>query len=78
MARPPLGGIETRGISDHGFIRSIYFRDPNDYVVELSARKEAPEHSCGGDRNRAARAALEAWQRTKPDADAASWEAAGT
>ena len=33
-------GIETRGISDHGFIDSIYFRDPNGYVIELAARKE--------------------------------------
>ena len=30
-------GIDTRGISDHGFCRSIYFRDPNGYVVELAA-----------------------------------------
>lgn len=29
-------GIETRGISDHGFIESIYFRDPNGYVIELT------------------------------------------
>jgi catechol 2,3-dioxygenase-like lactoylglutathione lyase family enzyme len=35
-------GIETRGISNHGFIHSIYFRDPNGYVVELCAR--APGH----------------------------------
>jgi len=35
-------GIETRGISDHGFIDSIYFRDPNGYVVELAAKK--PHH----------------------------------
>lgn len=28
-------GIETRGPSDHGFIGSIYFRDPNGYVIEL-------------------------------------------
>ena len=35
-------GIETRGISDHGFISSIYFRDPNGYVVELTAKK--PDH----------------------------------
>lgn len=35
-------GIETRGISDHGFIDSIYFRDPNGYVVELTAKK--PHH----------------------------------
>ena len=33
-------GIETRGISDHGFIDSIYFRDPNGYVIELAAAKE--------------------------------------
>ena len=25
-------GIETRGVADHGFIHSIYFRDPNGYV----------------------------------------------
>ena len=31
-------GIDTRGISDHGFIHSIYFRDPNGYVVELAAK----------------------------------------
>lgn len=30
-------GIETRGVSDHGFVHSIYFRDPNGYVVELAA-----------------------------------------
>ena len=29
----------TRGISDHGFISSIYFRDPNGYVVELTAKE---------------------------------------
>ena len=28
--------IETRGISNHGFIKSIYFRDPNGYVIELT------------------------------------------
>ena len=30
-------GIETRGISDHGFIKSIYFRDPDGYVIELTS-----------------------------------------
>lgn len=38
MAKGKASGIETRGISDHGFIRSIYFRDPNGYVIELTAR----------------------------------------
>jgi len=32
-------GIDTRGVSDHGFIDSIYFRDPNGYVIELCARR---------------------------------------
>ena len=35
-------GIETRGISDHHFIDSIYFRDPNGYVIELTAKR--PDH----------------------------------
>jgi len=56
-------GIETRGISDHGFCRSIYFRDPNGYVIELAA----PTGSGDGDPG-AARAALEAWQRSKAEA----------
>ena len=29
-------GIETRGVADHGFLHSIYFRDPNGYVIELT------------------------------------------
>ena len=32
-------GMEVRGVSDHGFCRSIYFRDPNGYVIELAAPK---------------------------------------
>ena len=30
-------GHEVRGPVDHGFVRSIYFRDPNGYIVELTA-----------------------------------------
>ena len=68
-------GIETRGISDHGFIRSIYFRDPNGYVVELSAKKPggAPPGG-GGGRTRSARESLDAWQRSKPGPSARSGE----
>ncbi|MEX0923010.1 MAG: VOC family protein [Rhodovibrionaceae bacterium] len=36
--RGKSSGREVRGIADHGFIRSIYFRDPNGYVVELTAK----------------------------------------
>ncbi len=39
LEKGKAAGIETRGISDHGFIDSIYFRDPNGYVVELTAKK---------------------------------------
>ncbi|HAK52364.1 MAG TPA: VOC family protein [Gammaproteobacteria bacterium] len=54
-------GIETRGIADHGFIESIYFRDPNGYVVELSAPKEdKPLRDI-----EAANKILNDWQETK-------------
>ena len=65
-------GIETRGVSDHGFIRSIYFRDPNGYVVELSAKKPDAAPSGEGERARFAREALDAWQRSKPGAEDAA------
>ncbi len=39
LARGKAAGIDTRGISNHGFIDSIYFRDPNGYVIELCAKK---------------------------------------
>ena len=39
LAAGKAAGLEPRGISDHGFIESIYFRDPNGYVIELAARK---------------------------------------
>lgn len=39
LEKGKAAGIETRGISDHRFIDSIYFRDPNGYVVELTAKR---------------------------------------
>ena len=57
-------GIDTRGISDHGFIRSIYFRDPNGYVIELTAKM--PNHDKAMDPAvNGARARLERWQAAK-------------
>jgi catechol 2,3-dioxygenase-like lactoylglutathione lyase family enzyme len=56
-------GIETRGISDHGFIHSIYFRDPNGYVIELTAKtSEAGEMTAKAEH---AQAALASWQQGK-------------
>jgi catechol 2,3-dioxygenase-like lactoylglutathione lyase family enzyme len=60
FARGKAKGIETRGIVDHGFIHSIYFRDPNGYVIELTARAGAQGSDRGG-----ARAILDRWQATK-------------
>ena len=57
-------GIETRGITDHGFIESIYFRDPNGYVIELTAKTtQSPVNES------AARNALNAWQASKSDSN---------
>jgi catechol 2,3-dioxygenase-like lactoylglutathione lyase family enzyme len=40
FAKGKAEGIETRGVSDHGFIDSIYFRDPNGYVIELCCKRD--------------------------------------
>lgn len=64
LEKGKAAGIETRGISDHGFIKSIYFRDPNGYVIELTAkvpeRTPTPEEAA-----RKARAALDEWNRIR-------------
>ena len=64
MARGKAAGIETRGVSDHGFIHSIYFRDPNGYVIELTARMPSHAREMDPARNDA-RAKLERWQTEK-------------
>lgn len=61
MARGRAQGIETRGVADHHFIHSIYFRDPNGYVIELTARQ--PGHAEAMDpASNSARAILNQWQ----------------
>jgi catechol 2,3-dioxygenase-like lactoylglutathione lyase family enzyme len=58
-------GIETRGIIDHGFIWSVYFRDPNGYVVELTAKQPDYDKHVDPILN-AARQKLADWQARKP------------
>ncbi|NKC15906.1 MAG: VOC family protein [Gammaproteobacteria bacterium] len=58
-------GIHTRGITDHGFIHSIYFRDPNGYVVELAAKAGEDESNDPAQVKRTARESLDAWQASK-------------
>lgn len=64
LARGKAQGIETRGIADHGFIQSIYFRDPNGYVIELAARTGSDDVPMA-EAKRDARQALDAWQTSK-------------
>jgi len=57
-------GIETRGVSDHGVMHSIYFRDPNGYVIELTAKM--PEHDAHmNPATNGAREKLDRWQAAK-------------
>jgi len=65
LARGRAAGIDTRGPSDHGIMRSIYFRDPNGYVVELTAKTPAHDAAMDPAKN-GARAKLAAWQAKKP------------
>jgi catechol 2,3-dioxygenase-like lactoylglutathione lyase family enzyme len=57
-------GIECRGISDHHIIDSIYFRDPNGYVVELTAKRK--DHDAQMYDRSGAKQRLATWQKTKP------------
>jgi catechol 2,3-dioxygenase-like lactoylglutathione lyase family enzyme len=60
MDKGKAQGIETRGISDHGFIDSIYFRDPNGYVIELCAKRAGHDEEMDPAMN-AAREKLQRW-----------------
>ena len=62
-------GIECRGPSDHGMIDSIYFRDPNGYVIELCAKRDGHDDLMDPARN-GAREALDRWTASKPVAPA--------
>ena len=63
MDKGIANGIETRGISDHGFIDSIYFRDPNGYVIELTAKRPDHDHDMGSGED--AHAILNRWSAQK-------------
>jgi catechol 2,3-dioxygenase-like lactoylglutathione lyase family enzyme len=63
-------GREVRGVSDHHFIRSIYFRDPNGYVIELTARLAGHAEAMDPARNKA-RDILGRWRTDKHKAHAA-------
>jgi len=57
-------GVEVRGPSDHRTIQSIYLRDPNGYVIELTARVNKDEKNTERDVLEA-RGIVDRWQRSK-------------
>ncbi|NQW09209.1 MAG: VOC family protein [Alphaproteobacteria bacterium] len=65
MDKGKAAGIDTRGVADHSFIDSIYFRDPNGYVIELTAKRPNHDDAMNPATNQA-RAILDRWQATKP------------
>ncbi len=64
FAKGKAEGREVRGISNHGMIDSIYFRDPNGYVIELTAKKAGYEAAMDPERNQA-RKILASWQEER-------------
>ncbi len=64
LQRGKTAGIESRGITQHGVVDSIYFRDPNGYVIELTAKTE--DHNGLMDpKSNGARQILADWQASK-------------
>lgn len=64
IARARERGIECRGPSDHGMIESIYFRDPNGYVIELCAQRAGHDAAMNPALN-GARSTLQRWTAAK-------------
>jgi catechol 2,3-dioxygenase-like lactoylglutathione lyase family enzyme len=57
--------VEVRGPVDHGFCRSIYMRDPNGYVVELTANTGVQQEIMDPTVSKP-HEALARWQAVKP------------
>jgi glyoxylase I family protein len=56
-------GVEVLGVTDHGFVRSIYFFDPNGIRLELTVDME--EVAVPESKRREARGRLDAWVAEK-------------
>ena len=67
LEKGQAAGIDTRGVADHHFIHSIYFRDPNGYVIELTSKQPSHDEAMNP-ANNGARAKLDRWQRNKQTA----------
>ena len=70
IARARDCGVAVRGPVDHQISRSIYVRDPNGYVVELTAKMPQHDEMVAAARS-GARPTLAAWQADKAAAQPA-------
>lgn len=61
IAKARAAGIDVRGIADHEIFESIYLRDPNGYVIELTANKATYRDGMDPAKN-GARAAFAKWR----------------
>lgn len=59
-------GIEVLGVTDHHFVRSIYFFDPNGFRLELTVPVAPPETLATYKKE--AHAALDAWNEARQNA----------
>ena len=71
FAKGQASGVETRGVSNHGFIDSIYFRDPNGYVIELCTKRDGHDAAMDPATN-GAREKLQRWTEERAAAAAAA------
>lgn len=62
-ARLEAAGVDVVGVTDHGFINSIYFFDPNGIRLELTAQLRETPHDPAALRQ--ARARLDDWTARK-------------
>jgi glyoxylase I family protein len=61
--RLQAAGVNVLGITDHGFVRSIYFFDPNGIRLELTV--DMSDGNISDSDNSRARAKLDAWTHEK-------------
>jgi catechol 2,3-dioxygenase-like lactoylglutathione lyase family enzyme len=62
-ARLEAAGVEVLGITDHHFINSIYFFDPNGIRLELTIRLDPPKYM--DDKKKLAHEEIAAWSAEK-------------
>ena len=63
--RLKTAGIEVIGVTDHHFIHSIYFFDPNGIRLELTVRIDPPEYMA--QKKSHAHTEINAWTKEKQD-----------